>query len=201
MINHKSAVVGVQDPLIGEFANIVRSEYVSRSHLQEWVITARFENAEFPIKVFGEVAVKLAQCGLVLEVGKSQDFSKAPWLFVIGYDAKHNRRAIEAIDTAQGMKKLADLPRRATVESVAPATVTEVATVTAPQIAIVPTLVPDTKEAKLALMKTLANELFEGYAEGSREKQFAAMLLMDLAAITGERMTPVKTVKKLAKVG
>ena len=177
------------DPLIGEYANIIRSVYVSKSHLQEWEVTARYENVEFPIRVFGEVAAKLKQCGLVLELHKAQDFSKAPYLFTVGYDAKHNRRTIEALHTAQGLKVLAELPRRVSDESPAmPVLVRKEATVTQ--------VTPQSTSDKLALMKQLATELLEAYPDDSKEKAFAALILMDLACITGERMAPPKRAKQ-----
>lgn len=180
----------LNDPLIGEYANITRSVYVSKSHLQEWEVTARFEKVEFPIRVFGEVAVKLKQCGLVLEVGKAQDFSKAPYLFVIGYDAKHNRRSIEAMHTADGLKVLADLPRRAPMESEAPAT--ESASKESPHT--VTQVTPNSRAAKLALMKQLGNELLADTPEESSERSYIAMILMNIAVLSGESMTPPKKI-------
>jgi hypothetical protein len=57
------------------------------------------------------------------------------------------------------------------------------------------TVTPQSTADKLALIKQLATELLEAYPDGSNEKSFAAMLLMDLACITGERMTPPKREK------
>lgn len=148
----------IQDPLIGEYAEIISSRYVSKSYLKEWELTCRFEKAPFTIRVFSETANRLKQAGLELQVGASQDFSKAPYLFVVGHDAKHNRRCIEAFVGAKGLVKLADLPSRP-APIVAPVTPSP-----APAIAIVPTPQPAPElpmplADKLALMEVLAREV------------------------------------------
>lgn len=52
---------------------------------------------------------------------------------------------------------------------------------------------------KLEMMQALASDLLYSYPDGSTEKSYATLILMELAVLTGERMSPPKRDAKQSK--
>jgi hypothetical protein len=91
------------DILHGETCELIRAKAVTRGYLSEWVLTLRYDNAEFDVKAFTEHASLFIRAGFSLpERWQPERDYIVPVLVVIEYDTVHQARRVTGVFNAKG---------------------------------------------------------------------------------------------------